>query len=118
MPYKSTRDLDGHLYVGEFELHVLLAVVRLGDEAYGVTIREELKRHTGRESTLGAIYKTLERLEDKAMVSSHEGEPTPVRGGRRKRFYVLKPLGARAVEKSLEGLRRLASGARKELEAL
>lgn len=118
MPYKSSRDLDAHLYVGEFELHVLLAVARLGEDAYGVTIQAELERHTGRTHTLGAVYKTLGRLEDKAMVSSEEGDPTPVRGGRRKRFYALKPLGARAVGKSLDGLRRLASGMRKELEAL
>lgn len=109
---------DSLLHLGEFELQVLLAVARLGDEAYGVSIRDELERLTMRVFTLGAIYKTLGRLEEKGHVTGRDGDPTPVRGGRRKRLYTLEPLGARAVSQSLDSLRRLARGVSKELEAL
>ena len=106
------------LYVGEFELLVLLAVLRLGQDAYGVTIREELQRETGRDLTLGAIYKTLGRLERKGYLSVRIGEPTPERGGRRKKLYTLQPLGVRALKQSVAALRRLTRGLGRELEAL
>src|SRR5262245_49335797 len=114
----KSREETTALYLGELELMVLLAVLRLGDHAYGVTVREVLADQTGRPFTLGTVYKTLARLEDKAFLRSHEGEPSPERGGRRKRLYRLEPLGARAVSKSLEALRRLARGSARELEAL
>jgi DNA-binding PadR family transcriptional regulator len=106
------------LYLGEFELLVLLAVLRLGQDAYGVTIREELQRETGRDLTLGAIYKTLGRLEGKGYLAVRIGEPTPERGGRRKKLYTLQPLGARALKQSMAVLRRLTRGLGRELEAL
>jgi DNA-binding PadR family transcriptional regulator len=106
------------LYLGEFELLVLLAVLRLGQSAYGVTIREELERETGREVTLGAIYKTLGRLQRKRYVSVRIGAPTPERGGRRKKLYLLEPLGSRALKQSVAALRRLTRGLGRELEAL
>jgi DNA-binding PadR family transcriptional regulator len=106
------------LYLGEFELLVLLAVLRIGDDAYGVTIRAELERETSRELTLGAIYKTLGRLEQKGYLSVRTGEPTPERGGRRKKLYHLEPLGARALKQSVAALRRLTRGLGRELEAL
>lgn len=116
MSYKSRG--SPHLYLGEFELLVLLAVLRIGDDAYGVTIRAELERETSRELTLGAIYKTLGRLEQKGYLSVRTGEPTPERGGRRKKLYHLEPLGARALKQSVAALRRLTRGLGRELEAL
>jgi DNA-binding PadR family transcriptional regulator len=106
------------LYLGEFELLVLLAVLRLGADAYGVTIREELERETGRAFTLGAIYKTLGRLQQKRYLSVRIGEPTAERGGRRKKLYELEPLGSRALKQSVAALRRLTRGLGREIEAL
>lgn len=108
--------MDTHL--GEFEQFVLLALLRLDHNAYGVTIAREIASRTGREPTLGAIYKTLARLEGKGYVSSRLGEPTAERGGRRKRLYQLEPLGHRALAQSLDALLRMSKGLRKELEAL
>src|SRR5690242_10198073 len=96
--------------LGEFEQLVLLALVRLGDRAYGVTVREEIARRARRDVSLGAVYKTLERLEDKGLVSSTIGEPTPERGGRRKKFFRIAPSGARALRHALAALRRMADG--------
>ena len=115
MSVKST--LPGSLYLGEFELIVLLAILRLDHDAYGVTIRDALERETSREITLGAIYKTLGRLEDKGFVSSRLGEPAPHRGGRRKKLYRLEPLGQRALKQSMADLRRLTRGLGRALEA-
>jgi PadR family transcriptional regulator PadR len=98
------------LYLGEFELLILLVVLRLGGDAYGVTIRDELERETSREVTVGAIYKTLGRLQEKGYVSARIGDPTPQRGGRRKKLYRLEPLGSRALKQSYADLRRLARG--------
>jgi len=106
------------LYLGEFELLIMLAIVRLGDDAYGVTIRDELERETSREVTVGAIYKTLGRLQDKGYVLARVGEPTPQRGGRRKKHYRLEPLGSRALRQSCANLRRLTRGLGRALEAL
>ncbi|HXT71339.1 MAG TPA: helix-turn-helix transcriptional regulator [Vicinamibacterales bacterium] len=106
------------LYLGEFELLVLLAILRLEDDAYGVTIRDALEAETSREVALGAIYKTLGRLEDKGYVLSRLGEPTPQRGGRRKKLYWLETLGSRALKQSVANLRRLTRGLDRILEAL
>ncbi len=80
-------------YLGEFEHLILLSIMRLGDDAYGVTIRREIERHTGRSVSLGAIYPALDRLEEKGFIDSHVGEPTPTRGGRAKRYLQLTPEG-------------------------
>jgi len=74
-------------YLGEFEHIVILALLRLADRAYGVTVRQEIEERTGREVSIGAIYATLDRLEAKGYVKSVVGEPTPERGGRSKRFF-------------------------------
>ena len=71
-------------YLGEFEQLILLALVRLGEDAYGVTIRDILRERAGRDVSFGAIYSTLRRLEAKGLVGSSLGEPAPVRGGRAK----------------------------------
>ena len=105
------------LYLGEFELLVLLAILRLEAGAYGVTIKEALDQETSREVTLGAIYKTLGRLEDKGFVSTRLGEPTRQRGGKRKKLYRLESLGHRALKQSVADLRRLARGLGRALEA-
>ncbi len=104
-------------HTGEFEMLVLLAVIRLGAAAYGVTVREELEQQTTRTLTLGTIYKTLGRLEAKGFVRSRVSEPTAARGGRRKKLYEVSAAGLEAVRSSLGDLRRLAHGLDIEVEA-
>jgi len=103
-------------HTGEFELLVLLAVRRLADEAYGVTILEELERKTSRSLTLGGVYKTLGRLEAKGWLRTRTAPPTGERGGRRKKLYSLTPAGLEAVRSTLSDLRRLTAGLEAELE--
>ncbi|HEX7080354.1 MAG TPA: helix-turn-helix transcriptional regulator [Gammaproteobacteria bacterium] len=96
--------------LGEFEQIVLLAILRLDSEAYGVAIREEIIRRTGRSTAPGALYTTLDRLEQKGLVSSRLGEPTPERGGRAKRYYSVSPAGVDAVERAQRSYRNLLEG--------
>jgi PadR family transcriptional regulator PadR len=103
-------------HMGEFELLVMLAVLRLGSGAYGVTVREELERETSRTLTLGTVYKTLGRLEAKGYLRSRASEPTAERGGRRKKLYEVTSSGLTAIQYSLADLRRLAEGLSLELE--
>lgn len=84
-------------YLGEFEEIVLLTVARLGETAYGMTIRQTVEDVAGRPTSIGAIYTTLERLEDKGFISSRQGEPTPERGGRAKRYFKIEGAGAQAL---------------------
>ena len=84
-------------YLGEFEQHVMAALLRLRNNAYGVTIRREIMERTGRDVAVGAIYATLDRLEAKGYVSSRLGESTPERGGRAKRFFRIEAPGERAL---------------------
>jgi PadR family transcriptional regulator len=100
----------GELILGEFEQLVLLSLMRLGEEAYGVPICGDIVERTGRDVSLGAVYKTLERLEDKGLVASRLGEPTPERGGRRKKHYRLIAAGQRALKHSISGLRSMTEG--------
>ncbi len=86
----------------------MLAILGLEDNAYGVTIRDEIGRATGHVRTLGSIYKSLERLEQKRLVSSRIGDPLGVRGGRRRTYYSFRAEGAAALEQSLNGLRTLS----------
>lgn len=97
-------------YLGEMELMVLLAVVRLGDDAYGVTISQELLNLAGREVALGSIYAALDRLEQKGCVTSSLGDPTPERGGRAKRYFRATPAGVRAITMTRTTLTKLWSG--------
>ena len=96
--------------LGELEQVVLLAVLQSGEDAYGVTIRREIQHRTKRDFTLGTVYKTLARMEDKGLVTSFIGEPTPERGGRRKRHYRVTALGRRALRTSLSALRSMTLG--------
>ncbi|MDX1494342.1 MAG: helix-turn-helix transcriptional regulator, partial [Longimicrobiales bacterium] len=84
-------------FLGEFEQVVLLAVAQLEGRGYGVSIRREIDERGGRDVSIGAVYATLSRLEDKGFLSSWEGEPTAKRGGRARRYYRLEPSGARAL---------------------
>ena len=102
--------------LGEFEQLVLLALYRQGREGYGVSICQDITDRTGRDVSLGAVYKTLERLETKGLVASHVGEPTPERGGRRKKHYRLLARGHRALQVSLQALRRMTEGLGAEFE--
>jgi len=83
--------------LGTLELAALLAVVRLGDDAYGLAVRHDLTQRTGRELSVGAVYTTLQRLEDKGFLRSRASAPLPVRGGRSRRHYSLTGAGARAI---------------------
>ena len=96
--------------LGEFEQLVLLAILRAGDDAYGIPIRAAIVDRSGRDVSLAAVYKTLNRLEDKGLVIARVGEPTPERGGRRKRYYTVTAAGRRSVRQSVEVLRRMARG--------
>ena len=96
--------------LGEFEQVVLLAILRVGRDAYGVPIRTAIFDRTGRAVTLGAIYKTLGRLADKGLVTSRIGAPTAERGGRRTRCYSLTAAGRRAVRETFSALTSLAAG--------
>lgn len=96
--------------LGEFEQVVLLAILRLGDEAYGVTIREEIAKCTEREPAPGALYTTLDRLEEKGLVTSTYGDPTPERGGRAKRYFTVTARGVQAVARAQRAFQRLMKG--------
>ena len=87
-------------HLGRFEHFLLLAVVRLGDEAYGMTIRRELAEHTGRDVAVGAIYTALARLERRGLVQSWLGQPTAERGGKAKRHYRVLAAGRKALVKA------------------
>jgi DNA-binding PadR family transcriptional regulator len=96
--------------LGEFEQIVLLAILRLPDDAYGVTIAAEIAECTGREPSAGALYTTLDRLETKALVTSRMGDPTPQRGGRAKRYYQVTKSGLAAVVGAQRSYQRLLDG--------
>ncbi len=96
--------------LGEFEQIVLLAILRLGDKAYGVTIREEIAARTGREASPGALYTTIARLEGKGLLKARLGDPTPDRGGRAKRFVKLTRDGTDAVVNAQRAYRNLLKG--------
>ena len=95
---------------GEFEQLILLAILRLGDRAYGVTIRTEISERAGRTVAPGALYTALDRLEDKGLVKSRVGEPTPQRGGRAKRFFTVTASGAKALARAQQAFQRLLEG--------
>jgi PadR family transcriptional regulator, regulatory protein PadR len=94
----------------EFELVVLLAVLGLGEDAYPVSIRDAIAARTKRRVSRAAVFITLERLEDKGIVSSRFGDPTPVRGGRAKRFFRATPAGIAAARQSLSDVESMAAG--------
>jgi PadR family transcriptional regulator, regulatory protein PadR len=97
-------------YLGEFEHIVVLALLRLSDRAYGVTVRQEIESRIDREVSIGAIYATLDRLEAKGYVKSRLGDPTPERGGRSKRFLRVTAEGVAAVNRTHRALQNMTEG--------
>ncbi len=94
--------------IGQFEQLVLTAILRLGDNAYGVTIHQSVSELSAPKNvSLGAVYATLDRLEDKKLITSWLSDPTPERGGRSKRHYQLLALGERALRESVSTARRV-----------
>lgn len=102
--------------LGSLEHIVLIALVRLGANAYGVTVRREIEERTGRDLSIGAVYATLERLEAKGYVSSSLGEPTAERGGRAKRHFRIKAEGQRVLRATQEAMRKMTAGLKSRLE--
>ncbi len=103
--------------LGDFEQLVLLGVLRLGDEAYGAAIRQEIHARSGRDVSINAVYTTLDRLESKGLLRSWIGEPTPQRGGRRRKFYALEPPGLAALRQAYRAVTSMVAGFEKRLEA-
>jgi PadR family transcriptional regulator PadR len=95
--------------LGPFEELVLLALVRLRDNAYGVTIRQEIAKRTSKDVSLGAVYTTLDRLQGKGYVSSRWGEPTAERGGRAKRYFLIEAPGRRALNSTLNVFAKMST---------
>ena len=104
--------------LGEFELLVLLAAVRLGDEAHPVAIVDDIRARTGRDVQRAAVYVTLQRLEDKGLVSSWLGPPSPERGGKARRHVRLSREGREAVRNARAALQNMWAGLGRQLEDL
>jgi PadR family transcriptional regulator, regulatory protein PadR len=103
-------------YLGEFEQIVLLAILRLKDDAYAVPVREEIEGRTGRSVARGALYTALDRLEAKHFLTSKMGEPLAERGGRSRRYYTVTPAGVSALRASRHALLQLWNGLESLLE--
>ena len=97
-------------YLTDFELMILLAILRIGDDAYGVPIAREIEQTAKRTVLLGAIYACLDRLEQNGLVASTYGDPTPERGGRAKRFFKITGKGLKAVKDTQRAFTALWSG--------
>jgi len=95
---------------GNLEFSVLISVARLGDKAYGAEVRRDVAQRARKDYSVGAIYATLQRLEDKGLLSSSDTEPTPVRGGRSRRCFALTVPGRQAVRSGVATRRRLWEG--------
>jgi len=96
--------------LGEFEHLILLAVLRLNDDAYGMRVRREISERTGRDTTIGAVYATLERLETKGLVTATLSEPTADRGGRAKRSFHVTALGMEAINRTRQEMQSMSEG--------
>src|SRR5437016_2986814 len=97
-------------YLGNFDLMVLLALLRLGEDAYGVTIAQELESQTAREVVVASVYATLDRLRERGMITSKLGDSTPERGGRAKRYFRITSAGVREVRDARKSLMNLWKG--------
>lgn len=97
-------------FLGEFEIYVMLALAHLGDEAYGIPIRQEITRRTGREIAIGAVYATLSRLADKGLVRYELSDPLPIQGGRARKHFKLTASGERALAHATTMLARMIRG--------
>lgn len=96
--------------LGDFEQLMMLGVLRLGNDAYGAAIRRELHERSGRDVSINAVYTTLDRLERKGYLRSWDGAPTAQRGGRRRRFYALRPTGTTALRQAWRTVTSMAAG--------
>jgi DNA-binding PadR family transcriptional regulator len=96
--------------LGEFEYLIMLAVLRLGDNAYGMRVRQEIAARTERDVTIGAVYATLERLADKGLLSAAMSDPTPERGGRAKRWFKLTGAGMEAANRARQDMANMLEG--------
>lgn len=96
--------------ISDLEVLALAALLRLGDEAYGVSIKEDIGERTGRDVSIGSLYKALRRLEDRGLIEAWVGQPTSVRGGRAKKHFRVLPAGRDALEASLRSLRKMVDG--------
>ena len=108
--YYCAEHMPVRAHLGEFEQIALLAVLRLGQNAYGVPVRREIETRTGRSVTVGALYRTLDRMEAKGYVASWFSDPVPERGGRSKRYFRVEPLGIRALNVSHRDLMAMWEG--------
>ena len=97
-------------HLGEFEILVIAALLQLGSNAYGVTIRQEIERRANRSVSIGAIYTTLSRMEKKSYVSSTTGLATKERGGKAKRFFAVTSAGKEQFNRSLEAIQSMTDG--------
>ena len=104
--------------LGEFEQLILFALVELGDEAYGASIGRAIERRTGRQVSAGAIYTALARLAARGLVTAEVGDPTPERGGRRRKYYRLEPAGAVELSRSVDVMRTMSKGLLPKLETI
>jgi PadR family transcriptional regulator len=103
--------------LGDFEQLVLLGVLRLGDEAYGAAIRQEIHARSRRDVSINAVYTTLDRLEGKGFLRSWTGEPTPQRGGRRRKFYAPTAAGVGALKQAYRAFTAMTDGLEHHLDA-
>jgi DNA-binding PadR family transcriptional regulator len=102
--------------LGDFEQLVLMGVLRLADRAYGAAIRQEIHARSGRDVSINAVYTTLDRLETKGLLRSWTGEPSPQRGGRRRKHYALRPAGLDALRQAYQTFIAMADGIHQHLE--
>jgi len=106
----DSEDMMRKGYLSDFELMILLALLHLGEEAYGVPISHEIEKRCGREVALGSVYAALDRLEEKGLVTSRLGDPTAERGGRAKRYFRVTDQGLRDVRETQRALIELWRG--------
>lgn len=104
--------------LGELEQLILFALVELNQDGYGAAVGRSIEARTGRRISAGAIYTGLDRLETRGLVQSRIGDPTPERGGRRRKHYRLTPEGATALRRSVEVIRVMSDGLLADLDAL
>lgn len=105
-------------YLGEFEQLILFSILQLGDGAFGVSIRESIEERTGRAASSGSIYTVLGRLEERGLVMSRIGEPTPGRAGRPRKYYALRTEGAKALRDSYAAIQAMAGDLGPRLDSL
>ena len=96
--------------ISDLEVLALAALLRLGEDAYGIAIKDDIAARTGRDVSIGSLYKALQRLEDRGLVDAWIGEPTSVRGGRAKKHFRVLPAGKEALEASLRSLQNMVDG--------